>query len=229
MNPCCVVGGCVRYLWMLVNIIVIGGGALLIAFGGKYFSSTVTDFFGRSYFIAYVTLGGALIVVGCLGFLATCTANGCLLSMYSLVCNLVMVPVLAIGILCVLFSAKILTAGWLNDQLENGWTSAVKSHPSAVCQYQVDHLCSGYTSNCRTANQKGECPSSCIVGNAFPLTCKDAYTTDLQTIARNGGIIAIIFGIVLVAGSLVSCVMCCCPGRLTPKYKKYKDDSSEDV
>mmetsp|Transcript_5861 Transcript_5861/g.10061 ORF Transcript_5861/g.10061 Transcript_5861/m.10061 type:complete len:243 (+) Transcript_5861:80-808(+) len=227
--PCKIFGSLVKFLWILLNILIIAGGIILLATGGVYISkSTASLIFGEAYTIGIMVLGSAMIVVGFFGFIMGCTENKCIISIYSLVCGLTLVPLIVLGII-VLVWANALSANsydWLYNKIADGWTNAVSDNSDEICSYMADHNCSGFSTNCVTnPSSNNQCPPSTCAANSFVDVCNSYIIEDAKKIMKALGGVSIAFGAVMLLGVIISWVLCCCPTSLsiTTKSSKKKD------
>eukprot|EP00274_Cyanoptyche_gloeocystis_P002215 CAMPEP_0196661180 /NCGR_PEP_ID=MMETSP1086-20130531/43088_1 /TAXON_ID=77921 /ORGANISM="Cyanoptyche gloeocystis , Strain SAG4.97" /LENGTH=173 /DNA_ID=CAMNT_0041995961 /DNA_START=260 /DNA_END=781 /DNA_ORIENTATION=+ len=167
-----------------------------------------------------------MIAVGGLGFLMGCTENKCVIWIYCLICNIVMIPLIVVGVILVYASSQISTFAntssipnsYVYNKIRDAWINAVNGNTAQVCSYMQNHRCSGFNDSC-SDGLNNQCPSSCDA-NTFSDTCSNYLIDDLESIAKALGGIAIAFAALMILGSIISWVFCCCPTSLSVSTKK---------
>jgi len=170
---------------------------------------------GDSEPIAYVVVGGFLMVSSILGVISAKTTNKCFLFVYIILLLVIFVVLSALSIAIFVIGGKIESGDdyWLN-RLDEFWRSTVSSTPGTVCDFMDTFQCSGFRKSCNEyapSEQALYCPSSCSnlwsKGSCYDLT--------IHEIIRRFNIVAgVAIGVSALLGiALAFTVSLCCSPR----------------
>jgi len=155
---------------IVANVLFLAFGAVIIGVGVYALTSHTLNVLGTELAerapIAYIVMGGVLVVGSLLGIISAKTTGKCWLFLYSILMFCVFAVLVGVSIFIFVIGGKIKVddSYWVN-KISDLWQTAVRESASVVCEFMNTFQCSGFWQSCNSytsaSEQAANCPTSC--------------------------------------------------------------------